>query len=62
MATTVTVPGTSGSTISLSYDSKTNAALAQRIAAAIRNGVDNNTIVPATAVRFAELGLSKHRV
>jgi Ca2+-binding RTX toxin-like protein len=47
MATTVTVPGTNGSTISLSYDSKTNAALAQRIADAIRNGVDNNTIVPA---------------
>src|SRR5271157_3673560 len=47
MATTVTVPGTNGSTISLPYDSKTNAALAQRIADAIRHGVDNNTIVQA---------------
>jgi Ca2+-binding RTX toxin-like protein len=47
MATTVTVPGANGSTISLSYDSKSNAALAQRIADAIRNGVDNNTIFQA---------------
>jgi Ca2+-binding RTX toxin-like protein len=47
MATSVTVPGTNGSTISLSYDSKTNAALAQRIADAIRNGVDNKTILQA---------------
>jgi Ca2+-binding RTX toxin-like protein len=46
MATTVTVPGVSGSTVSLSYDTLANAALAQRIADAIRNGVDNNTILP----------------
>lgn len=43
MATIVTVPGTNGTTISLSYDSNTNAALAQRIAASIRQGVDNGT-------------------
>jgi len=47
MATIVTVPGTNGSTISLSYDSKTNAALAQRIADSIKQGVDNNTIFQA---------------
>src|ERR1700722_16528455 len=47
MATIVTVPGTNGSTISLSYDSQTNAALAQRIADAIKAGVDNNTIFQA---------------
>ena len=48
MATTVTVPGTNGSTISLPYDSKTNAALAQRIAA----GLLAVTIVCMTAARF----------
>lgn len=47
MSTIVTVPGTNGSSISLSYDSQTNAALAQRIADAIRVGVDNNTIFQA---------------
>ena len=47
MATTVTVPGTNGSSISLTYDLQTNAALAQRIADAIRVGVDNNTIFQA---------------
>jgi Ca2+-binding RTX toxin-like protein len=46
MATTVTVPGANGTTVSLSYDTQSNAALAQRIADAIRNGVDNNTILP----------------
>ena len=47
MATIVTVPGTNGSTITLSYDSNTNAALAQRIADSIRQGVDNGTIFQA---------------
>jgi Ca2+-binding RTX toxin-like protein len=46
MATTITVPGANGTTVSLSYDTQSNAALAQRIADAIRNGVDNNTILP----------------
>jgi hypothetical protein len=47
MATIVTVPGTNSSTISLSYDSKTSAALAQRIGATLRSGVDNNAIFRA---------------
>src|SRR5271165_2645739 len=47
MATTVTVPGTNGSTISLLYDSNTNAALAQSIANAITNGVNDKTIFQA---------------
>lgn len=47
MATVVTVPGTNGSTISLLYDTQANAALAQRIADAIKAGVDNNTIFQA---------------
>jgi Ca2+-binding RTX toxin-like protein len=46
MATTITVPGANGTTVSLSYDTLANAALAQRIADALRNGVDNKTILP----------------
>jgi Ca2+-binding RTX toxin-like protein len=44
---TVTVAGAQGQTVSLSFDSDANAALAQKLAAAITAGVQANTILPA---------------
>ena len=44
---TVTVAGADGHIVSLTYDSAANAALAQRLAAAITAGVDAGTIIPA---------------
>ncbi len=43
----VTVLGAQGATISLTYDSAANAALAQKLAAAITAGVQAGTIIPA---------------
>ena len=44
----VTVAGAHGHTVTLSYDSAANAALAQQLANAITAGVQNGTILPAT--------------
>jgi Ca2+-binding RTX toxin-like protein len=44
---TVTVAGAHGQTVTLNFDSKANAALAGKLAAAITAGVDSGAIVPA---------------
>jgi Ca2+-binding RTX toxin-like protein len=44
---TVTVAGTQGQVVSLTYDSAANAALAQKLAAAITFGLQAGTVVPA---------------
>lgn len=44
---TVTVAGAHNQTVTLHYDSTTNAALARQLAAAITNGVNGGSIVPA---------------
>src|SRR5579871_3832227 len=44
---TVTVAGAHGQIVSLSYDSASNAVLAQKLADAITAGVHNGTIIPA---------------
>ncbi len=44
---TVTVAGAHGQSVSLNFDSNANAAIAQRLAAAITAGVENGTILPA---------------
>ena len=45
---TVTVAGAHGQTVTLSFDSNANAALAQKLAAAITAGVTGGSILPAT--------------
>src|SRR4051794_1698541 len=45
---TVTVAGAHGDTVTLNYDSSSNAMLARQLAAAITSAVQNLTILPAT--------------
>jgi len=44
---TVTVSGAHGQTVTLNFDSQSNAALARQLASAITAGVQNGSIIPS---------------